>query len=323
MRPFAYSAPATLHDAVALIGRSARPLAGGTDLIALMKAGLVAPERLVSVRGLLPQDISEGGDGLTIGAGATLAGIARDGRIAGAFAALAQAAAIAASPQLRNMATLGGNLLQRPRCWYFRSPHLRCWLKGGDRCYARDGESRQHALFGGGPCMAVHPSDPAAALLAFDADVLVRGSRGERRLRLEALFELPQEGRRRETTLAEDELLLAVRLPPHPDRTRSVYLKAMDRQAFAFALAGVAAAVRLSPAGKIGHARLVLSGVAPIPWRARAAEAVLAGANADDGVLREAARAALEGAELLRQNGWKVPLARALVHRALKAVTSD
>lgn len=318
MRPFTYRAPATLHEALALLGGSVRPLAGGTDLVTLMKADLVAPEQLVGIRALLPRGITRDAGGVTLGAGTTLGEIEGDALLASRYTALAQAAAVAATPQLRNMATLGGNLLQRPRCWYFRNPRVQCWLKGGNECQARDGENRQHALFGGSPCVAVHPSDLAPALAAFDANVRVRGAQGERPVPLEAFFALPQDERRSETTLREDELVLAVHMPSHPEETRSVYLKAMDRRAFSFALVGVAAVLRLSPERHVGHARVVLGGVAPIPWRAHAAERVLLGAEMTDPLVEKAAAAAVEGAVSLRQNGWKIPLAKALVKRALQ-----
>jgi xanthine dehydrogenase YagS FAD-binding subunit len=230
--------------------------------------------------------------------------------------ALAEAAAVAATPQLRNMATIGGNLLQRPRCWYFRHPLATCWLKGGAGCPARDGENRLHALFGDGPCYAVHPSDLAPALLALEAEVHVRGPAGERWLPLDDLYRLPADDRRTETVLAPDELVLALRLPAPPAGTRGTYLKAMDRKTWAFALAGVAAVLRLA-GRRILQARVVLSGVAPIPWRAGAAEQVLAGEEASDALVARAAEAALAGAEPLGDNGYKVPLTLALVRRAL------
>jgi xanthine dehydrogenase YagS FAD-binding subunit len=320
MRAFAYDAPATLDEAIPRLSESARPLAGGTDLLTLMKADLAAPERLIAIRALLPQGISADRQVVTIGAAATLTEIERDETIATRFAAVAQAAALAASPQLRNMATIGGNLLQRPRCWYFRNPHVNCWLKGGDVCQARDGENRQHALFRGSTCVATHPSDLAPALFACDAHLVLRGRHGERSVRLQEFFALPEEGRRRETTLGDDELVLAIRLPLPAAGTRSVYVKAMDRAAFSFALAGVAAAVTLTPERRIQHARLVLSGVAPIPWRVPAAERVLTGAIASEHLMQKAADLALAGAQPLSQNGWKIPLARALVERALQSL---
>lgn len=319
MRPFTYAAPPTLEDAISSLGRNARPLAGGTDLLTLMKADLYAPERLVAVRRLLPDGIREAPDGATlIGAATVLADIAASTRITRSYTALAQAAAAAASPQLRNMATVGGNLLQRPRCWYFRNRHVGCWLKGDDTCPARNGENRQHALFGGTHCVAVHPSDLAPALLALDAVVTVAGPLGQRTVTLDELYALPQPHRRTETTLGANDLIVSIRLPPPDAAAGSVYLKAMDRAAFSFALAGVAALVQLSADGRrIARARLVLNGVAPIPWRAQAAEEALAAAEPQQALYEHAAKAALEGAMPLRHNGWKVPLLRALIVDAL------
>src|SRR5581483_2902516 len=209
------------------------------------------------------------------------------------------------SPQIRNLATVGGNLLQRPRCWYYRNARINCWLKDGADCPARDGENRNHALYGGGPCYAVHPSDLASALVAFDAALWLHGRGGERTLELADFFALPVAERRTETVLAADELLLRLRLPPHPPETRSCYLKAMDRKTWAFALA-----------------RIVLSGVAPIPWRAAAAERELQGAVAGPDRFAAAAEAAVQESAPLRHNGYKVPLTKALVRQARTALTN-
>jgi len=320
MRPFEYSNPATLDAALGAIGPAARPLAGGTDLLTLLKADLVAPERLVNVKALLPRGIRAQPEGLEIGALTTLGEIENDRVVRDGYTALAQAAALAATPQIRNLATVGGNLLQRPRCWYFRNARIDCWLKGGADCPARDGENRNHAILGGGPCHAVHPSDIVPALLAFDAAVRLAGPRGERWIELEDFMRAPSDERRTETLLAPDELVVAVRLPPHPEPTRSVYLKAMDRKAWAFALAGVACALRFA-GRKIAHARIVLSGVAPVPWRAADAERELLGREADPGRFAKAAEAALQGARPLRHNGYKVPLQKALVRKALDTLT--
>ena len=322
MKFFFHHIPASLHEALALLGPAARPLAGGTDLVTLMKPRLAEPEHLIAVRRLLPRGIRQKADGVTLGAATTLREIERDPLLNRRYTALSQSAAVAATVQLRNVATIGGNLLQRPRCWYFRSPHVRCWLKGGERCPAREGENRQHALFGESPCVAVHPSDPAAALLAFDAYVRIAGPHGERAMALEEFFAVPEDGRRTETRLAQNELVLGIEMPSHPDETRSTYLKAMDRAAFSFALVGVAAVLRVSSGGKIAHARIVLSGVAPIPWRAQAAEAVLLSSRLDQNLINEAAEAAVVGAAPLRLNGFKVPLARTLVRRALGALVT-
>jgi xanthine dehydrogenase YagS FAD-binding subunit len=321
MKDFFYHVPTSLQEAVALLGPATRPLAGGTDLVTLMKPGIANPAHLVSVRRLLPRGIAEEAEGVTLGAATTLSEIEESALLARQYTALADAARLAATPQLRNMATIGGNLLQRPRCWYFRNPHIDCWLKGASHCPAREGENRQHALFGGGACVAVHPSDLASALLAFDAYVRIGSPGGERVVALEQFFALPEDDRRSETRLAPNELILGIRMPSHPSETRSTYLKAMDRQAFAFALVGVAAVLRRSAAGKVGHARIVLSGVAPIPWRAQRAEEALLGAEPSEALLEKAAHAAVEGASALSQNAWKIPLAKALVKRALEQIS--
>jgi xanthine dehydrogenase YagS FAD-binding subunit len=328
VRPFAYVRPTSLDDAVASLGEAdsltpngTRALAGGTDLLPLMKADLIAPERLVDIKRLaeLGDQIEEMPDGLRLGALTTLDQIEQSAVIQERYAALAEAAALAATPQLRNMATIGGNLLQRPRCWYFRHPHVACWLKGGDSCPAREGENQLHTLFDVSPCVAAHPSDPATALLALDASVRLRGRTSERELPLADFLAPPTEERRTETVIAGDELLISVHIPSDT-ASRSTYLKAMERKAWAFALVGVAVSVRME-GSRFARSRVVLGGVAPVPWRAEAAERVLTGAVASDEVIARAAAAALEGAQPLTQNGYKVPLVEALVRRALHAVS--
>jgi xanthine dehydrogenase YagS FAD-binding subunit len=337
MRPFDYSDPRTIDEAIVLLGKNGRvrapwvrplagvhPLAGGTDLLTLMKADIAAPSHLVNIKHLaeLPSGIADTAEGLTLGTLTTLADIETHAVIRQHYPLLAQAAAVAATPQLRNMATLGGNLLQRPRCWYFRSRLLQCWLKGGTECPARDGENRFHALFGGGPCAAVHPSDLAPALLALDAQVRLQSRGRSRTAPMAEFFALPTEDRRHETRIGRDELLLSVFVPRSPQGTRSIYLKAMDRRVWAFALVAVAAAVRLD-GRRLVDARVVLGGVAPIPWRASAAEQEVIGVEANDAVFARAAEAALAGAEPLEHNAYKVPLAKNLIQRALSALTQD
>jgi xanthine dehydrogenase YagS FAD-binding subunit len=255
-------------------------LAGGTDLVPLLRDGLVGAEELADVRELLPRGL----DGDRIGAGTTLAELERS---PDAPEALREACRLAASPQLRNMGTIGGNLLQATRCWYWRL-HYPCYLHGGDHCHAREGEHREHAIFANEPCASAHPSDPAAALLALSATV----ETDRRRLALRELYRLPTADDRSLTTLEPGELILDVAFE-RPDG--STYLKAMDRRRFSFALVGVAAA-------RFGDdVRLALSGVAPIPWEL---------GGADD----------LERATPLPGNAYKLDIARALVRRALDAV---
>ena len=331
MRAFDFSRPDTIDEAVALLdGRTpgnshgAAPLAGGTDLLTLMKADLYAPERLIDIKRLAELDnrIEEGDDGLSLGALTTLAQLEEDPRVTALFPALAQAAALAATPQLRHMATIGGNLLQRPRCWYYRNPRVNCWLKGGDECQARQGENQRHALFDVSPCVAVHPSDPATALLALDATLTLRGASGERELSLAEFFAPPTPERRTETVIGGDELIVSVHVPYLPSGTRGTYLKAMDRKVWAFALVGVAAVVRVEE-GRVVEARIALGGVAPIPWRAERAEHVLTGAEPSPETIARAADAALEDAQPLDRNDYKIPLAKALIRRALETLVAQ
>ncbi|MDQ3548727.1 MAG: xanthine dehydrogenase family protein subunit M [Chloroflexota bacterium] len=320
MRPFEYSSAPSIDAALEILGQTnngaIRPLAGGTDLLTLMKADIVTPDHLVDIKRAtdLTDGVEETGDGLRIGALTSLTELETNPLVRERYPALAEAAAIAATPQLRNMATIGGNLLQRPRCWYYRNPLFHCWLKGGDTCHARDGQNRLHALFGDSPCVATHPSDPATALLALDASVTVRGASGERHVPLSDFFALPSADRRTETTLQPGELVVDIRLPA--SGMQSTYLKAMDRKVWAFALVSVAAAIQVED-GKISAARLVLGGVAPMPWRVPAVEQALIGSAPDAATFDRAAEAALTGAQPLEHNGYKVPLAQSLVRQAL------
>ena len=305
------------------VGAGIKALAGGTDLLTLMKAEIATPSLLVNVKDLaeLQSGIREMPDGLSIGALTTLAEIETSAFIRERFSALADACALAATPQLRNMATLGCNLLQRPRCWYFRNELFHCWLKGGDECQARDGENQQHAIFDQSPCVAVHPSDPPVALLALNARVTLRGPAGERTLPLEDFFAAPTDERRTETVVSDDELVVAIHISAPHAGERSTYLKAMDRKVWAFAMVSVAASVRIER-GNVAACRLVLGGVANVPWRATEAEQLLVGQAPDETLLRRVADAALEGAQPLAHNGYKLPLARSLVQRALHTVVT-
>ena len=269
--------PASLDEAAGLLGNGARPLAGGTDLVQLVRDRLVPTDALVDVRMLLPRGIESG----RVGAGTTLSELESSDAVP---AALREACRLAASPQLRNMGTIGGNLLQATRCWYWRLA-FPCYLHGGEHCHARAGEHREHAIFANEPCASAHPSDPAAALLALGAEVETT----TRRFPLGELYRLPTDDDRSLTTLEPGELILALHVP---EAESSVYLKAMDRRRFSFALVGVAAA-RAS-----GQTRLALAGVAPIPWSLDSP-------------------AGLDGATPLPGNEYKLEIARALVRRAL------
>lgn len=327
MRPFDFTRPDTIEQAIALLAApdvatgERRPLAGGTDLLTLMKAEIVTPSHLLDIKRLpeLDDQITESDDGVAIGALTTLAQLEASPIIQSRYLALAEAAAVAASPQLRNMATIGGNLLQRPRCWYFRHPDIDCWLKGGEDCPARTGENQRHALFGTDPCVAVHPSDLATALVALGAGVRLRGSGHQRTVPIEEFFAPPTAARRTETTIGSDELIVSIDLPTLPAGASSTYLKAMDRNAWAFALVGVAVMLRLD-GPRVDEVSIVLGGVSLVPHRAVAAEQLLSGAELSDPLIAQAATAALTGAAPLSRNAYKIPLAEALVRRALRSL---
>jgi xanthine dehydrogenase YagS FAD-binding subunit len=274
--------PNSLAAAVAELGNGGRPLAGGTELVPLLRDGIVAAETLVELHDVLPKGVRAGGT--TIGAGTTLAELEVDPEVPDA---LREACRLAASPQLRNVGTVAGNLLQATRCWYWRLK-FPCWLHGGDVCHAREGAHREHAIFGNERCASAHPSDVAAALLALDARIRT----DRRELHVAELYRLPTEDNRETTTLDASELIVELHLP-RP--LASTYLKAMDRKRWAFPLVGVAAARFDS------GLRLALAGVAPIPWE-----------------LPEPG--ALAGATPLPQNAYKVELAQALIRRATAAI---
>jgi xanthine dehydrogenase YagS FAD-binding subunit len=319
-----------MNDAITLLDHAGdqspgqpQLLAGGTDLLTLMKQEIMAPTLLIDIKRLPELDdvIAPSPEGLTIGALSTLAQLEVDPLVRGSYPALAEAARVAATPQLRNMATIGGNLLQRPRCWYFRSEHVHCWLKGGHDCPAVEGENQHHAVFGNSPCHATHASDLATALVALGAEVNLRGPHEDRSVPLDAFFALPNEVRRTEHVLAANEVIVSISLPHQPMEARSTYLKAMDRKAWAFALVGVGAWLVIDE-GQIVDARLVLGGVAPIPWRVPDAEALLVRAEPGPALFDRVAQVALQGATPLSGNGYKIQLATAMVRRALTEISA-
>lgn len=320
---FAYARPRSLRQALELLrdGASA-PLAGGTDLLGCMHDGVARPSRLVSLAGVPElRGLEARPDGsLRIGALTTLAELAAQPVVRERFAALSRAAGSVGSPQLRNQGTVGGTLLQRPRCWYFRGGFA-CARQGGETCFAQDGRNARHAILGAGRCVMVHPSDAASALVALEAVAHLAGPRGVRRVPVARLFVGPERDVRRETVLAHGELLAEVVVPAPAPGTRSAYDKTRARGSFDFALCGVAAVLGLRE-GAVARARVVLTGVAPIPWRARGAEQALEGRPLDEDRIAAAAEAAVAGAEPLSENGYKVAMARGLVGRVLSALAA-
>ena len=319
MKPFAYARPKTVPEAVALARGGATVMAGGTDLLGLMKDGIAAPERIADIRGIEPlQGWSRTkGKGLRIGALVPLVELETSAELLRSIPIIRASLAPAATLQLRTMGTVGGNLLQRNRCWYFRDEAYPCWLKGGVRCFAIEGDSRLHAVLGAEECVAVAPSDLAPALIAYDAAVALTGPRGSRTMPLADLFVIPHGRVRREHAIASDELLVEVRVPENAMSRRGAFEKAMERKTWSFAMVSVAVSVKII-GGVVRDARIVLGGVAPVPWRARDAEKLLEGGALDDAACQAAADAALERAEPLKDNGYKVPLARELVRRTLR-----
>jgi xanthine dehydrogenase YagS FAD-binding subunit len=328
MRPFEYLRASSVAEAVAAASEPGSAfLAGGTNLLDLMKTGVARPTRLVDVTRLPELDRIEmlPDGGARIGAMVRNADLARDRAFDMAFPAVAEALLSGASPQLRNAATVGGNLMQRTRCPYFFDPASACNRREpGAGCEARARENRGAAVLGwSDACIATHPSDFCVPLVALDATVEIEGSSGRRALALESFHRLPGDAPARETELAPGDLVTALRLPAEAAgfRRHARYLKLRERTSFAFALVSVAAAVTLVD-GRIGEARIALGGVAARPWRARAAEAVLKGAALERASFARAAEVALADARPSGDNADKIELARRLVVRALESAAA-
>lgn len=320
MRAFEHTTATNPQEALTLLGRrpggQAQLIAGGTDLLTLMKDDLVAPTQLIDIKPLRElRYLRFDGDGtLRIGALATLADLERAGEVGARLPLLRDAVREAASPQLRAVATVGGNLVQENRCWYYRGPY-ECWLKGGEECFARGGRDRYHAIHLHGPCVAVFPSDLAPSLVALDATVSITGPSGARTQPVAELYAPPTADHRSLHRLAPGELITEVQVPAQPSGSRGTYLKAMDRAAWAFALVSAAAQVAISN-GRVERAALVLGGVANGPWRVTAADD-LRGQELTSERAAAVAASAVEGATPLPHNAFKVPLARELARRAL------
>jgi xanthine dehydrogenase YagS FAD-binding subunit len=325
MQPFAFRRAATEDEAIALAVRNqATFVAGGTTLVDLMKLNVVTPGVLVDINALPLTGIAVLADGtLKIGALVRNSDLAHHPEVVSDYPVLSQALLAGASAQLRNMATVGGNLLQRTRCYYFRDPIYPCNKRTpGAGCAAIDGYNRIHAVLGGSEhCIATHPSDMAVALVALDADVHIRGKDGDRRAPITDFHLLPGDTPHEETVVAPGELVTHVTIPPRPFARRSAYVKLRDRASFEFALASTAAAIELD-GSTIRDVRIALGGVATKPWRATDAEETLKGHTLDDKILEAAANAALRGATPRRHNAYKIELAKRAVIRALRLAAS-
>jgi xanthine dehydrogenase YagS FAD-binding subunit len=328
MKTFDYVKPATVHEAVAAASApGAAYLAAGTNLLDLMKGGITRPDRLVDISHLPGLDHIENlaDGGVRIGALVRNADLAHDGTFARRFPAVAEALLSGASAQLRNAATVGGNLLQRTRCAYFYDTASACNKRdAGAGCDARGGDNRLHAVLGWSEsCIATHPSDFCVPLVALDAVVEIEGKAGRREVTLETFHRLPGDTPQCENALEPGDMIVALRLPAEAARfaAHARYLKVRERTSYAFAVVSAAAALRIEGV-RIVEARLALGGVAAKPWRAREGEQILAGAQPDNALFHRAAEAALAEAKPSGDNGFKIELARRIVVRALTLATA-
>lgn len=325
MQPFDLKTPKTLSEAVDQLPSSrsrtgAQILAGGQDVLTVMKGDIAAPSALVDIGGLDLGGIrEEAGGGVAIGAMATIQEIADDAVIAERHPALHEAARSVGSPQIRSQATIGGNLNQRPRCPYYRHPSVSCYKKGGNVCLAEFGFNKYAAIFGGGPSYFSHPSDMAPALILAGASVDVIGPAGLRTIALADFYVLPEAKLDTETVLEPNEIVVRVVVPPPEAGARSTYLKFRERASYDFALAAVAVTVVVE-GSKIASARVVLGGVAPLPWPSPAAAAALVGKPMTADTWTAAGEAAVADADPLEHNGYKVHLVRGVLFRALESL---
>ena len=320
IQEFTYIRAKSIKDALThLSGEGAKILSGGTDLLGCMRDHVFSLKSVISINGLNDlKGIRETAEGLHIGALVTLTQIADSPAVNQHYPALAQGAASAASPQLRNQGTLGGNLCQKPRCWYYRG-EFHCLRKSGDRCFAVAGENHYHCILGGEGCYIVHPSDTAPALIAYNATVHTVGPRGRRFIPLENFFVLPAQVITRETVLEPGEIVTEIVLPFPAQGMRSSYRKVRARSSWDFAVAGVAIAVHFK-GDIVAGARIVLSGAAPIPWRSKEAEDAITGKRLDSDNARKAGAATVSNARPLAHNGYKIPLFKGIIEDALTAI---
>jgi xanthine dehydrogenase YagS FAD-binding subunit len=318
LKAFAYVNASNEREALAgLDAQRGRvlPIAGGMDLLGLMKNYIAQPDRLVNVKSLDATIQASATAGVRIGAAVKLIELIEHPGIAKNYPALVTAAEEVGTPQIRNAGTVGGNIMQRPRCWYFRNEEFHCLKKGGARCFAVEGENQYHAIFGGGPCHIVHPSSLAVPFIAYGAKFRVASPGGEREVDAGEFFELPADNLYGETVLKANELLTHVILPATSNVKAATY-EVRFKQSHDWPLA-MASAVLTVDGNRVKSARVVMGAVAPIPWRAQAAEQALAGKTITEAVATEAANAAVAGATPMTQNSYKVQVARTAVKRAI------
>ena len=315
MNRFEWVNATSVDQALASVVSGSSFKAGGIDLLDLMKDGIAAPPRLVNIRNIHGlNQIAETSQGLTIGPLVTLTQIEEHPAIQKKYSALAEAASRAATPQIRNMATVGGNLAQRPRCWYFRSEDFHCRKKGGHHCFAQDGENEYHAIFDNRTCAIVHPSGLAVPLVAMNARLELTSKKGKRELPLEQFFITPDQDVTRENVLQPDDLITNIIVPAPNGPT--AYYKQGEKESFDWPLADVAIALEMQ-GSRCNKAAVVLGAAAPYPYRAKAAEAKLNGATIDEQTARAAAKAAIADATPLAKNRYKVPIFETIIRRTI------
>ena len=325
MQNFSYVNATSIEQVPSLLGRSwddAVVMAGGTDLVGEMKDYAAVPKRVVNLKSIEGLDyIRQDDAGLRVGALTTLTDVLGNSAVSQDYPVLHQAVSVIASPQIRNMATLAGNILQRPRCWYYRSEDFPCLKKGGARCYAVGGVNTYHAIFGSGPSYIVHPSDAAPALMALGATVNIHGPRGANEVVLDDFFTMPEMNIRRENILRPNEIVTEITIPKPEANSKGMFLKVRERESIDFALVSLAAQMTVVN-GTCERASLVLGGVAPIPWRALEAEDYLRGRRITEARAESAAEAAVEDAAPMPHNGYKVEIAKNLVKQAVQALAA-
>jgi len=320
MNNFEYALPTEIKDVFRYLDKDQAIIkAGGVDIIDLLKEELITPRRIVHIRSIpdllgIKEDAK---NGLLLGPNITLTDLSENQLILTSYRALAQAAVNIATPQIRNLASLGGNLCQRPRCWYFRNVEFPCSRKGGTTCFSLDGENQYHAIFGNNDgCAIVHPSGMAVALLSLNARVKIENAKEKREVSLENFFVTPAQDITRENILKQGELITEINIPIIMKKYKSFYYKQKEKQAFDWSIADVAVALLLND-NRCQDARIVLGAAAPVPWRVPAAEDVLKGVPVDKSSARKAAEIAMQNAEPLELNKYKIPVFKAVIYRTI------
>lgn len=319
MKNFQFAEPQTIEQLLSSLPKERGKyylMAGGTDLLGEIKDEIIEPEVVVDLKSIPNLSyINKGKDGVHVGALTTLAELAENSLVKQEYQVLHEASNSVATPQLKNMGTVGGNLCQRTRCWYYRDPQVLCRKKGGSKCFAFRGRNKYHALFGGGLCYIVHPSDLAPALISLDAKISISSPKGEITVPLADFYILPDESVRQENILSPNEVVKEIIIPLPKNGEKSTYYKFMERGTWDFAVVSAAVKATISR-GIFKDIKIVLGGVAPVPWRLKKAENMIKGGKVTEKLVRQAAREALKEARPLKENAYKKELVEVVLYRA-------